>query len=50
MDACEGSRREASMSEIVGRGVWVEGGGGGGIRIEALDRDSHAAFSSSSLG
>lgn len=49
MAACEGSRREVSISESVGSGERIEGCGGG-MRFEALDKASHAAFSSSSLG
>lgn len=47
MDACEGSRSEASMSAKVGSCVCNEGGGG--IRLEDKERASQAAFSSSRL-
>lgn len=48
MAACEGSRREASMSDRVGTGVGIDGGGGGACADDE-DIASHAASSASSL-
>lgn len=49
MSACEGSRREASISLSAGLGVCIVGGGGGGMQVDDEARASQAAFSSSSL-
>jgi hypothetical protein len=48
MEACDGSRRDASMSESEGIGVCIEGGGGG-MSCEDDAMASHAVCSSSSL-
>lgn len=47
IEACAGSRREASMSDSVGVAVRIDGAGG---RFDKDARDSQAAFSSSRLG
>ena len=50
MDACEESRRDASMSEKEGINTRDVELGGGCMRADADVRASHAAFSSSRLG
>jgi len=52
MAACEGSRRQASISERyeIGACILGGGGGGGGINVDVEVRVSQAAFSSSRLG
>lgn len=50
MEACEGSRREVSMSASEGIDACIVGGGGGGMKVDVDVRASQAAFSSSRLG
>ena len=49
IEACDGSRREASMSERDGIGVCIMGGGGG-MSCDDEAMFSQAFCSSSSLG
>lgn len=49
-EACDGSRREVSISARLGIGVCIDGGGGCDVRFEEEAKASQADFSSSRLG